>query len=211
MRGPGPGAWSRGRGRNPRRTGAGSGHRGECTTPLGQFLERSRPRAAARRGRSACRREPGSRQEIGRRGAAGGPVPATPFDRTCDQRLCYGDFHAYRRRGVAQPGSAPALGAGCRRFESSRPDFLAESADPWCRTCACSSVGESNGFLIRGSGVRIPPGAFRSPRAMRGFDMVGVAQLAEHRVVVPGVAGSSPVTHPIFVGSARRPTWAAFC
>ena len=27
------------------------------------------------------------------------------------------------------------------------------------RTCACSSVGESNGFLIRGSGVRFPPGA----------------------------------------------------
>ena len=26
------------------------------------------------------------------------------------------------RRGVAQSGSAPALGAGCRRFESSRPD-----------------------------------------------------------------------------------------
>ncbi len=26
--------------------------------------------------------------------------------------------------------------------------------------------------------------------------MVGVAQLAEHRVVIPGVAGSSPVTHP---------------
>src|SRR5258708_5626570 len=25
-------------------------------------------------------------------------------------------------RGVAQPGSAPALGAGCGRFESSRPD-----------------------------------------------------------------------------------------
>jgi hypothetical protein len=27
--------------------------------------------------------------------------------------------------------------------------------------------------------------------------VVGVAQLAEHRVVVPGVAGSSPVAHPI--------------
>ena len=27
-----------------------------------------------------------------------------------------------KRRGVAQPGSAPALGAGCRRFKSSRPD-----------------------------------------------------------------------------------------
>ena len=32
--------------------------------------------------------------------------------------------------------------------------------------------------------------------------MVGVAQLVEHRVVVPGVAGSSPVTHPI--GSTAR-------
>ena len=33
-------------------------------------------------------------------------------------------------RGVAQSGSAPALGAGCRRFESSRPDqkFIAADA-----------------------------------------------------------------------------------
>ncbi len=31
-------------------------------------------------------------------------------------------------RDVAQPGSAPALGAGCRRFKSSRPDqFLFQS------------------------------------------------------------------------------------
>ena len=29
---------------------------------------------------------------------------------------------ASARRGVAQPGRAPALGAGCRRFKSSRPD-----------------------------------------------------------------------------------------
>lgn len=28
------------------------------------------------------------------------------------------------KRGVAQPGSAPAWGAGGRRFESSRPDHL---------------------------------------------------------------------------------------
>jgi hypothetical protein len=27
--------------------------------------------------------------------------------------------------------------------------------------------------------------------------MVGVAQSAEHRVVVPGVVGSIPITHPI--------------
>ncbi len=28
-----------------------------------------------------------------------------------------------QQRGVAQPGRAPALGAGCRRFESCRPDY----------------------------------------------------------------------------------------
>ena|GEM_PF-4757186 len=27
--------------------------------------------------------------------------------------------------------------------------------------------------------------------------MVGIAQLAEHWIVVPGVAGSSPVIHPL--------------
>ena len=30
--------------------------------------------------------------------------------------------------------------------------------------------------------------------------MVGVVQLAEHRIVVPGVVGSSPITHPIKTG-----------
>jgi hypothetical protein len=32
------------------------------------------------------------------------------------------------RRGVAQPGSAPALGAGCRRFKSCRPDHNSNGA-----------------------------------------------------------------------------------
>ena len=27
-------------------------------------------------------------------------------------------------------------------------------------------------------------------------DMVGLAQLGEHRIVVPGVVGSSPISHP---------------
>ena len=27
--------------------------------------------------------------------------------------------------------------------------------------------------------------------------MVGIVQLAEHRIVGPGVVGSSPITHPI--------------
>ena len=30
--------------------------------------------------------------------------------------------------------------------------------------------------------------------------MVGIVQLAEHRIVVPGVVGSSPITHPIKAG-----------
>ncbi len=33
-------------------------------------------------------------------------------------------FHITLHRGVAQPGSAPAWGAGGRRFESSRPDQI---------------------------------------------------------------------------------------
>ena len=32
-------------------------------------------------------------------------------------------------------------------------------------------------------------------------DMVGLAQLAEHRIVVPGVVGSSPISHP----TGKRP------
>ena len=31
-------------------------------------------------------------------------------------------YNGRQIRGVAQPGSAPALGAGSRRFKSSRPD-----------------------------------------------------------------------------------------
>jgi hypothetical protein len=43
-------------------------------------------------------------------------------------RACLYGPHVVRRaslnRGVAQPGSAPALGAGGRRFKSYRPDFF---------------------------------------------------------------------------------------
>ena len=75
-------------------------------------------------------------------------------------------------RGVAQSGSAPALGAGSRRFKSSRPDhragrigetrFLevaAEAGSERKRGSASSSAGQSGGLLSRGSGVRILPGA----------------------------------------------------
>lgn len=33
-----------------------------------------------------------------------------------------------KRRGVAQPGSAPALGAGSLRFESERPDQISKGS-----------------------------------------------------------------------------------
>ena len=40
--------------------------------------------------------------------------------------------------------------------------------------------------------------------------MVGVAQLVEHRVVIPGVAGSSPVAHPIGEEAPIDPIGASF-
>ena len=47
-------------------------------------------------------------------------------------------------------------------------------------------------LLSSRSGVRVPPGV-----PFQQLNMVGVVQLAEHRIVVPGVVGSSPITHPI--------------
>ena len=66
-----------------------------------------------------------------------------------------------RARGVAQLGSAPALGAGGRPFKSARPDR------------ASSSGGKSNGLLSRGSGVRIPSGAPRRRILNRRHDAPG--------------------------------------
>ena len=42
---------------------------------------------------------------------------------SCDPIL-YDEVLLKSRRGVAQPGSAPAWGAGGRRFKSSRPDHI---------------------------------------------------------------------------------------
>ena len=41
-------------------------------------------------------------------------------------------FSSFCRRGVAQLGSAPALGAGGRRFKSCRPDHIPHSSDIFC-------------------------------------------------------------------------------
>ena len=82
---------------------------------------------------------------------------------------------ALRHRGVAQSGSAPALGAGCRGFESLHPDQLLP-VTPQRRGLAFGSV--------------------RQTLCMR-FLMVAVAHQVEHRIVAPEVAGSRPVSHPI--------------
>ena len=60
-------------------------------------------------------------------------------------------------RGVAQPGSAPALGAGGRWFESSRPDHSALRADRSDRR-----LQESRGLKPRLSRIQSPRPLFGS-------------------------------------------------
>ena len=84
---------------------------------------------------------------------------------------------ALRHRGVAQSGSAPALGAGCRGFESLHPDQLL-SVVPQRRELTFGSVRQT--LCLR-------------------FLMVAVAHQVEHRIVAPEVAGSRPVSHPTHV------------
>jgi hypothetical protein len=45
--------------------------------------------------------------------------------------------------------------------------------------------------------IVIPAVAGSSPVSHPTFFMVAIAQLVEHRIVIPAVAGSSPVSHPI--------------
>ena len=56
------------------------------------------------------------------------------------------------RRGVAQPGSAPASGAGGRKFESSRPDqniqgVTASAVTPFLYDFFCASVFLTGDYL----------------------------------------------------------------
>ena len=44
-------------------------------------------------------------------------------------------------RGIAQSGSAPALGAGCREFESLYPDHFFQGVFGFIVPCAHSSAG----------------------------------------------------------------------
>ena len=113
--------------------------------------------------------------------------------------------HSPQFRSIAQPGSAPGLGPGGRRFESYCSDHLKEyfkigevSHDKHHRLSACSSVGQSIRLLSGWSQVRILSGAPFGSLVHRTYLMVDVAQLVEPWIVIPVVAGSNPVIHPNF-------------
>jgi hypothetical protein len=72
-------------------------------------------------------------------------------------------------RGVAQSGSAPALGAGCRRFESSRPDQTGDLVE-WFN----ASVSKTDG------GFKPFPGfESQSLRQFRGVAQSGSVSASE--------------------------------
>ena len=90
---------------------------------------------------------------------------------------------ALRSRGVAQSGSAPALGAGCRGFESLHPDHYLSSLPQRgvsLRVCClnarqlldggCSSPGRAPDCGSGGSGfeTRQPPHFVRHPLCLHG-------------------------------------------
>ncbi len=59
---------------------------------------------------------------------------------------------SFLNRGVAQPGSAPALGAGSRRFKSSRPDqpsLLNGVKNEGCRAKAKGESGPQQRWAIK--------------------------------------------------------------
>jgi hypothetical protein len=71
----------------------------------------------------------------------------------CANRQCAknrGKIEVLQSRGVAQPGSAPALGAGGREFESRRPDHSRPSGlQPTCNGRATSSVSSPHHLFTR--------------------------------------------------------------
>ena len=113
------------------------------------------------------------------------------------------------------------LGSRGRRFESCHPDICGCSSmvehqpsklDTWVRFPSpafvvqtallrvSSSVGQSNGLLSRGSGVRIPPDTLQEmPYAAYPLWWVSRSWLARQIVALKAV-GSNPITHPSLYG-----------
>jgi hypothetical protein len=76
---------------------------------------------------------------------------------------------------------------------------------------ACSSAGQSNGLLSRGSEVRVLSGVpLDDPKCL--FGLCGVcSSMVEHRTVAPVVEGSSPFTHPSKRKGLRLRAAGLFC
>ena len=89
-----------------------------------------------------------------------------------------------RPRGIAQSGSAPALGAGCRGFESLYPDHLRLHGRVTAKGCGgdCPDLAESESA----AGVTSVQSRFLDKQAP-------VAQRIEHQPSKLVVTGSIPV------------------
>ena len=125
----------------------GARHRLESETP-----SRAPPRARRRRRRPACPlRRPRAldaaalRQELERDPPAARRVRLNSLGSTMRPR-----YNRRFGRGVAQPGSAPAWGAGGRKFESSRPDQIQRLTAAPAAVCL-TNRGVSNSDAGRGA------------------------------------------------------------
>ncbi len=175
---------------------------------------------------------PGLRAQLrarARQGAAGGQLgghrPGVPRPRhaRASSRTCTTGSSTSRR-------SRSSPGAGTRGSTSPRPRSTAgtgrwptswrasRSSSTTARRCSCRhrartprppgrSPRSTSGRATEHDSCAGPPAAAGTLLVAAGScrRMVGVAQLVEHRVVVPVVAGSSPVTHPMQTPSRRRP------
>ena len=113
-----------------------------------------------------------------------------------------------RPRGVAQPGSAPALGAGGRRFKSGRPDHTYKTSDFGLPT-GLPIVAHRISLTSRPDRVDATHGlgpARREEYPVHSVSRAPAATVAESRVSGEGVArtpgvvaleaaGSNPVIH----------------
>ena len=135
--------------------------------------------------------EPGS--------AALGPEWACPHRATVcgvNGRSSQARYHP-SPRGVAQPGSAPALGAGGRRFESGRPDGSCLS---WLGSGSSSNFArepQGSTRAQRTPGPISPGVTVRSSRGMCCADRVFGERLAQRlRMCFQCLATPSPAPHP---------------
>jgi hypothetical protein len=92
-------------------------------------------------------------------------------------------------------------------WKTSTPDFEPQTADLRPQTSDIGVITALRTRRVLRAEVQGPKsGVGRRARAIAIIDqVVGIAQLVEHRTVAPTVAGSIPVSHPRFSYPARRP------